>query len=77
MKSACGTPVVGDAADELRPDAVADREQEHEEHRRLERLRDGDPDLSDQDTGQERRRDRPQTDALEGELPEVVANAPG
>ena len=66
--------VLGDAADELRPDAVADREQEHQEDRRLEGLVDGDPDLPDDDTGQQRRRDRPEADALEGELAEVVAD---
>ena len=66
--------VSGDAPHELRPDGVADREQEHQEDRRLQRLRDGDPDLSDQDTGQQRGGDRPQADALEGELAKVVAD---
>ena len=59
------------AAHELRSDAVADGEEEHEEDRRLEGLRDGDPDLSDQDPGQQRRGDRPQADAPELELAEV------
>jgi hypothetical protein len=61
--------VPGDAAHELRPDGVADGEQEHQEDRRLERLRDGDPDLPDQDAGQERRGDRSQADALDVNLP--------
>ena len=64
--------VLGDAADELRPDAVADGEQEHQEDGRLEGLRDRDPDLSDQDAGEQRGGDRPEADALEGELAEVV-----
>ena len=64
--------VLGDTAHELRPDAVAHGEQEHEEHGRLERLRDRDPDLTDDDAGQQGGGDRPQPDASEGELAEVV-----
>jgi hypothetical protein len=67
--------IPGDAPHELRADGVADGEQEHEEHRRLERLGDGDPDLPDQHAGQERRGDRPQADALEREPAEVIADA--
>src|SRR4029079_15234969 len=63
-----------DAANELRPHAVTDGEQEHQEHSRLERLVDRDPDLSDQDAGQEGRSERSQADALEGELAKVVAD---
>src|SRR5262249_2542423 len=57
------------------PDAVADREQEHEEHRRLQRRRDRDPQLTDDDGGKEGRGDRAQADALEGERAEVVPEA--
>ena len=67
--------ILGDAAHELRPDAVADGEQEHEERKRLEGLRDGDPDLPDQDAGQQGGGDRPQADTLERELAEVVPEA--
>src|SRR5262249_57128150 len=64
--------VLGDAADELRPDAVADCKQEHQEDCRLEGLRDRDPDLPDKNAGQEGGGDRSETDAFEGELAEVV-----
>src|SRR4029077_2832951 len=64
--------ILGHAADELRANGVADGEQEHQEHGRLQWLRNGDPDLSDHDRGQQGGRDRSQTDALKGELPEVV-----
>jgi len=49
--------VFRDAANELRADGIADGEQEHQKDRRLEWLRDGDPDLPDDDTSQQRRRD--------------------
>ena len=67
--------VLGDAAHELRPDAVADREQEHEERKRLERLVDRDPDLPDHDAGDQSGGHRSEADALVGELAEVVAEA--
>ena len=67
--------IPGDAAHELRSDAVADGEQEHQEDRRLERLGDGDAELADQHARQQRRGDGSEADALERELAEVVADA--
>src|SRR6185436_15644345 len=49
-------------------------EQEHEEDRRLERLRDGDPNLSDQYACQQGGGDCAEADALESELAKEVAD---
>src|SRR5262249_9831633 len=65
----------GHAANELRADPVADGEQEHQEHGRLERRRDRDAQLPDDDGGEERRGDRPEADALDGEAAGVIADA--
>ena len=62
----------GNPAHELRPDGVADGEQEHEERKRLERLVDRDPDLPDHDGGDQGGGHRPEADPLVGELAEVV-----
>ena len=67
--------VLGDAAHELRPDAVADGEQEHEERKRLERLVDRDADLPNHHAGDQGGGHRSQADALVGELAEVVAES--
>src|SRR5439155_19672245 len=62
----------GNPAHELRPDGVADGEQEHEERKRLERLVHRDPDLPDHDGGDHGGGHRPEADSLVGELAEVV-----
>src|SRR2546425_10096318 len=69
--------IPGDAPDELRPDAVADGEQENEEEGRLDVRRDRDAELPDHDGRQQGGRDRTKADALEGELAHVVADAQG
>jgi hypothetical protein len=56
--------ILRDAADELRSDRVADGEQEHQEDGRLQGLGDRDPDLADQDTGEQRGGHRSKSDAL-------------
>src|SRR5207248_11606659 len=61
-------------AHELRPDAVADGEQEHEERKRLERLVDRDADLPNHNGGDKGGGDRSEPDPLEGELAEVVTD---
>ena len=70
-----GQPILGDTADKLRPDGVADGEEKHQEDGRLEGLRDRDPNLADQDTGQQGRRDRSQANAFVGELAKVIPDA--
>ena len=64
--------VLRDAAHELRSDAVADGEQEHQEKHRLERTADRDPELSDDDRRNQRRGHRPETKSLVGERAEVI-----
>jgi hypothetical protein len=39
--------VLGNASNELRPDGIPNREQEHQKRKRFQRLRDRDPDLTD------------------------------
>ena len=55
--------VLAQAAKELRPDAVADGEQEQQEEGRLDRPRDVDAQLADGDRRQQRRRDVAQVEA--------------
>src|SRR5512133_3875361 len=62
----------GNPAHELRPDGVADGEQEHEERERLERLADRNPDLPDHDGGDQSGGHRPEADPLVSELAKVV-----
>ena len=62
----------GNSPHELRPNGVADGEQEHEERKRLEGLVDRDPDLADHDGGDQSGGYRPEADPLVGELAEVV-----
>jgi hypothetical protein len=66
--------VLGDTADELRSDAVADRKEEHEEEDRFDVRRDGDADLADQDGGQQRGGDRAQANTADAECADVVAD---
>ena len=72
-KIACGSAILGDTADELRPNGVAHGKEKHEEDRGLQRRRDGDTNLSDENAGQESGGNRPQTNSLERELPEVIS----
>src|SRR4029077_14093148 len=69
--------ILGDAAHELRPNRITDGEQKHEKDCRLQRLRDGDPNLSDQNTGEQGGGDRAQADTLERETSKVVSEAKG
>src|SRR5262249_61332293 len=69
--------VLGDAADELRPDAVADGEQEDQEEGRLDVWRDRDAELPDHDGGQQGGGNRTQADAAERELAHVVSDTEG
>src|SRR5439155_2484184 len=54
---------------------VVARRQEYEEEGRVCMRGDGDPVLYDHDGGEQGRGDRPQTDAAEGELADVVPDA--
>src|SRR6185436_15817779 len=67
--------VFGDATHELRADGVADGEQEHEKRKRLERLRNGDSDLPDENAREQRGCDCPQADTLECELSKIISEA--
>jgi hypothetical protein len=66
--------VLRDAAHELRADAVADREQEHQEEEGLERARDVDPELPDNDGGDERCRHGAEPETLIREGPDVISD---
>ena len=59
--------VLRDAAHELRTDAVADGEEEHQEGEGLQRSGHRDADLADDHRRDQRRRHRAEADALEGE----------
>ena len=69
--------VLRDAAHELRSNAVADGEQEHQEEDRLERTADRDPKLADDHRRDQRRGDRSKTKALVGEGAEVIPERQG
>ena len=69
--------ILGDAAHELRAHPVADGEQEHQEEEGLERPRNRDAKLTDEDRGNQRRRHRTKTQALIGEGPKIVAKRQG
>jgi hypothetical protein len=71
--AACGKPSFATPRTNCGPTGIADGEQEHQEDGRLQRLRDRDSDLPDQDTGEQRGRHRSKADALERELAEVIA----
>jgi len=59
----------------LRSNAVADGKQKHEEGESLQRLRNGDSELSDDDTGQEGSGDGSETKTAKCELPEIVSES--
>ena len=69
--------ILGDAADELRSNPVADGEQEHQEEGRLERTRNRDPELADDHRGNQRRGHRAKTEAFVGERAEIISESQG
>ena len=66
-------PILRNAAHELRTDAVADGEQEHQKEERLERRRNRDAELADDYRGNQRRGYRSKTETLVGEGPEIIS----
>ena len=66
--------ILGDATDELRTDAVADREQEHQEEHRLDVRRDRDAELADRHRRKQRRSHCTEAKAPVTKSAEVVAD---
>jgi hypothetical protein len=66
---------VGDAAHELRANAVSDGKQEHQEEDRLHLARDGNVHLADEHAGQQRARHRAKAEAAELDGPDPIAKA--